>query len=184
MMYGAWRIHPRQFLASPLFLCLSLKFRAPYIDVSVVLNLAPPQKPTKTCINIDIYTRTRRNILLPYQLKRSPPASRLLGSYSWIHDCRLTNRRNRERLAFNSQINKNLRNVCCNEGCSGTWKIVLQWNINIVVSMVLNHWEIIRISGKTDLIINHKDKILFIYIMNSKMMYNIHGKEDIHILTK
>lgn len=49
--------------------------------------------------------------------------------------------------------------------------------------MMLNHWEIIRISGKTDLIINHKDKILFIYIMNSKTMYNIYDKEDIHILT-
>lgn len=39
--------------------------------------------------------------------------------------------------------------------------------------------------GETDMIINHEDKILFIYIMDfrRRCMYNIHGREDIHILT-
>lgn len=49
--------------------------------------------------------------------------------------------------------------------------------------MILNHREIIRISEKTDLTINHKDKILFMYVMGSKAMYYIHDRENIHILT-
>lgn len=183
MMYGAWRIYPRQFLASLLFLCVVAEISCSVYWCFGCPKPCYPQKPMKPCINTDIYKHTRKDTLHPYQLKRSPSASRLLWSYSWIRDCRLTNRRNRERLAFNSQINKNLRNVCCNEGCSGTWKIVLQWNINIVVSMILNHREIIRISEKIDLIINHEDKILFLYVMDSKTMYNIHDRKNIHILT-
>lgn len=46
MMYGAWRIHPRDdssLLPLFFFRSSSSEFRAPYIDAPVVLNLTLPQ---------------------------------------------------------------------------------------------------------------------------------------------
>lgn len=66
-MYGAWRIHPRRFLAFPLSLCVlprassspALELRAPYIDAPVVPKLAPPKTYGNVYTNTDEHARAR-----------------------------------------------------------------------------------------------------------------------------
>jgi len=161
MMYGAWRIHPRRFLASFSFSASPLEFRAPYIDAAVVLNLASPTY--KSAYKHErIHAHVRKYPLPKCQLRRSFP---VLSTSKLFVD---------SRLSFDEigEIGRGcliLRSVVdCNEGC-GTWKIVLQWNINIVVPL---GWII----GKSEY---YPNKSRLSFMATWIWRYNVHNKESL-----